>query len=413
MVGMNRFLREIAFLVAGIFVCVVAFVVVLVGFVTGVATLVVWVGLPILVGTLLCARWFADLERAACNATFDNPLPAHAYRPRARWWSVLTDPQAWRDVLHSIVGFPLLLTTGLIGLCWTVLSLGFVTYALWEWSLPRGDADVSGLFGLVTGDNSRVAEIVVNTLLGLVGLVATPFVVRAMAGTRRAFAWALLTNPGAVMRARAEAAEASRDASTKAESHTLSMIERSIHDGPQQRLVRLTMDLQAAQRRMADDPAAAAGHLDEAVLQSREVLEELRAVSRGIAPPVLSERGLVAAVMAAASRCPVDTVVDTDISTSRRYDDEVEAAAYFVVAEALTNVAKHSGATRAAVSIVEDGGLLVVRVEDDGTGGAHLGKGHGLSGLEARVTGVRGRLHIASPTGGPTVLTVMLPRGAA
>ena len=412
MVHMNRFGRELAFLTAGILTCTVAFVVVL-SLLAGRRRDPAGLGRPAGARGHGGLRTVVRRPRACClRASLPGRLPAHAYRTSTRWWDPVLDPQVWRDVLHAILGFAVLLTVGLVGLFWTLGAIGLTSFIAWEWALPRGD--VSGLFGLVTGDDSRVGEIVVNTALGLVSLALAPLVVRAMAATRFAFSRALLTNPAAILRARAEQAEASRDASTRAESHTLSMIERSIHDGPQQRLVRLTMDLQAAQRRMrSEDQDTAATYLDEAVQQSREVLEELRAVSRGIAPPVLSERGLVSAVMAAASRCPVDTVVDTDVGTTRRYDEEVEAAAYFVVSEALTNVAKHSGANHAAVSIVEDGGLLVLRVEDDGNGGAHVGKGHGLAGLEARVTGVRGRIHIASPAGGPTVVTAMLPRGAA
>lgn len=409
---MKRLLRELSFLTAGIVTSLAAFVIVLVLLAFGTATLVVWIGVPVLVAMAACARWFADLERSACDRTFAEPLPPHAYRPARKWWSPILDPQVWRDVIHAILGFAIIFSAGIIAVSWTISALGGVTFAAWEWALPRGD--VSGLFGLITGNNSRVGEIVVNTGLGLLMLVATPVVVRVLAAIRLGFSRALLTSPASVLRARAEEAEASRTASNRAESHTLSMIERSIHDGPQQRLVRLTMDLQAAQRRMqSDDPAAAASYLDEAVEQSREVLAEMRAVSRGIAPPVLSERGLVAAVVAAASRCPVDTVVDTDISTSRRYDGEVEAAAYFVVAEALTNVAKHSGANHASVAMVDDGSVLCIRIEDDGIGGAHVGKGHGLAGLEARVTGIRGQIEVVSPVGGPTTVTAAVPRGTA
>ena len=138
-------------------------------------------------------------------------------------------------------------------------------------------------------------------------------------------------------------------------------------------------------------------------------LAELRALSRGIAPPVLRERGLVAAVLAAAARCPVDTVVDTEVPEAQRFGEAVEAVAYFSVSEALTNVAKHSEARRASVSLVAGATHLEVRVEDDGRGGAHVGKGHGLAGLEARVESVAGALDVRSPTGGPTVVTVRMP----
>jgi signal transduction histidine kinase len=185
-----------------------------------------------------------------------------------------------------------------------------------------------------------------------------------------------------------------------------------MHDGPQQRLVRLAMDLGRAQQQLDTDPEALRNTLDEAVNQTRETLDELRALSRGIAPPVLADRGLPSALAALAGRCtvPVELVVDADLGLPRgRLDAAVENTAYFAVSEALTNVAKHSGATNCWVTVANGPDRLAVQIVDDGGGGAHVGKGHGLSGLADRVRATGGALTVVSPVCGPTEIKVELP----
>jgi len=201
--------------------------------------------------------------------------------------------------------------------------------------------------------------------------------------------------------------EGGRDAARVAEAASLRRLERDIHDGPQQRLVRLSMDLGRARRQLDQDPAKVAETLDAALLQARETVDELRSLSRGIAPPLLVDRGLRAALgeLMVRSDIPVESVV-------RVPDDlppHVETTVYFVVAEALTNVAKHSGADRVSVQVTAGDGAVTVRVEDDGRGGAHLGKGQGLAGLAQRVAGVDGSLELSSPDGGPTVVAATIP----
>jgi signal transduction histidine kinase len=169
------------------------------------------------------------------------------------------------------------------------------------------------------------------------------------------------------------------------------------------------MDLEAADRRLDDDPERARPLIAEALTQTREALAELRALSRGIAPPVLADRGLAAALAAAAARSTVPVSVEVGLPAGERPAAAVENTAYFVVTEALTNVAKHSGATHATVDVRPHGADLVVRVTDDGVGGAHPAKGHGLSGLSERLSAVEGRLEVVSPVGGPTVVTAWIP----
>jgi signal transduction histidine kinase len=394
--------RQTAFHASGLVVATGAFLTVLPLLVLGLATAVVWLGLPVLVTAASVATWWADVERVHGAGVAQQP-ERPPYLSSTSRLGPLADPQRWRDVVHAIVGFPVRVAAAAVALGWLVIALGTALFVLWEWALPRGD--VSGLYGLVTGRDSRLAEIVVNTALGLVGLLLWPFVLRACTAARTGLARLLLVDESATLRAVAERAEDSRRAVVSAEEHTLNRVERDLHDGPQQRLVRLTMDLESARRRLGDDPEKVDGLLGEALEQSREALGELRALTRGIAPPILTERGLLAAVTAAAGRCPVETTVHTSLTPDRRFDPAVERAAYFLVAEALTNVAKHSGASRAEVTLELEGTLLTVRVEDDGGGGAASGKGHGLAGLADRVRSIGSRLDITSPEGGPTVLT--------
>ena len=201
-------------------------------------------------------------------------------------------------------------------------------------------------------------------------------------------------------------------AAVSAEATALRRLERDIHDGPQQRLIRLAMDLGRARQQLDTDPDSLAHSLDEAIGQTRETLDELRALSRGIAPPVLADRGLPSALAALAGRCtvPVELAVDPQLGTPQgRLDPAVENTAYFSVAEALTNVAKHSGAASCRVTVANGPDSLGIEIVDDGDGGAHVAKGHGLAGLSDRVRATGGTLTVTSPDGGPTEIRVEVP----
>lgn len=400
------FWPRVTYLLAGLPLGVAAFVVGLTGFVAGVPLLIVWLGIPVLAATLWASRGLADLERRGTERATGRALPPHHYRVAVPGFSpaMLRDPQAWRDLLHTLIGFPVRLTAAVLLLAWGLGGLGGLLFVAWEWTLP---ADRHGLYWLLTGTTSRVAEIVVNTVLGAVMLAVLPWLVRALVAVRAALARGLLTNQTAALRARADELAAGRRAAVAAEAGTLRRLERDLHDGPQQRLVRMTMDLEATSRRLDDDPEKARPLLDEAIAQSRETLAELRALSRGIAPPLLADRGLDAALCAASARSPVPVTLDVDVPG--RLPAAVETTAYYVVTEALTNVAKHAAASQATVTAAVDGDRLVVSVVDDGRGGAHSGKGHGLAGLADRLAAVDGTLAITSPAGGPTVVTASLP----
>jgi len=188
-------------------------------------------------------------------------------------------------------------------------------------------------------------------------------------------------------------------------------LERDLHDGAQQRLVGLALDLRLAREKLDDDPAAAGAMLDEASAELAKATEELRELARGIHPAILSDRGLEAAVASLAQRAPLP--VEIDASFDGRLPEPVEAAAYFVVSEALMNVVRHSGADRAEVGIRRDDGRLVVEVADDGNGGADPA-GSGLRGLADRVAALDGRLRVDGAADGGTVVRADIPlRGPA
>jgi signal transduction histidine kinase len=183
-------------------------------------------------------------------------------------------------------------------------------------------------------------------------------------------------------------------------------LERDLHDGAQQRLVGLALDLRLAREKLEDDPKAAATMLDEASAELARATDELRELARGIHPAVLSDRGLEAAVESLAKRAPLPVRIDS--SLDGRLPEPVESAAYFVVSEALTNVVRHSGADRAEVGITRDNGRLLVEVRDDGAGGADP-SGSGLRGLADRVAALDGRLEIEGPASGGTVVRADIP----
>ena len=184
-------------------------------------------------------------------------------------------------------------------------------------------------------------------------------------------------------------------------------IERDLHDGAQQQLVSLAMNLGRAKAKFDTDPEGAKDLVTQAHQDAKDSITELRNVVRGVHPAVLTDRGLDAALSALAARSPVPVRLDVDVR--QRPSPTVEAVAYFVVSESLTNIARHSGATHAVVHIERDGDRLLVSVSDDGHGGAMENPGGGLAGLRDRVAAVDGTFRLqSSPTGGTTV-TVEVP----
>ncbi len=241
--------------------------------------------------------------------------------------------------------------------------------------------------------------------------VVLPWIVR-LADLEADWSTALLRpSPKALLAARVEQLSTSRADAIAAHGAELRRIERDLHDGAQARLVALSMRIGLAKRAYDRDPDAARKLLDDAQDQAEQALTELRHVVRGIHPPILTDRGLVGAVraLAAGSGLRVTVEVEGLEGDGPRAPAAVEAAAYFVVAEALTNVAKHSGSPEASVRIARVRRGLRVEVADRGHGGADESDGSGLLGMRRRVAALDGTVLMSSPAGGPTVIEVELP----
>jgi signal transduction histidine kinase len=206
--------------------------------------------------------------------------------------------------------------------------------------------------------------------------------------------------------ARVEELTESRAGAVEAAETQLRRIERDLHDGAQARLVALGMNLGLAEQQLEKDPAKAHQHLAEAREAAGAALQELRDLARGIHPPILADRGLDAAIRALTAHAGVPVAVDVELDG--RPPEAVETAAYFVAAEGLANALKHAQASRIDIDAHEREDAIVVRVLDDGRGGA-AEDGGGLHGLRQRVEALDGSLRIASPEGGPTVIEAVLP----
>jgi signal transduction histidine kinase len=291
-------------------------------------------------------------------------------------------------------------------------ALGDPTLELAYW-LPEGEryVDAAGRgIRLPEPDGPRaVTEIEqegrrIAALVHDAALLDQPELVRA-AGAAAALA---LENErlDAELRARYEELRASRARLVEASDAARRKIERDLHDGAQQRFVSLALTLRLARNRL-DPESEAAGLVDRGLEELDAGLSELRELARGIHPAVLSERGLAPAIESLAARAPVP--VEVSVLPAQRLPPPVETAAYFLVAEALTNVARYSQASEADVAVRRENGRAVIEVRDDGVGGANPGSGSGLRGIADRVAALDGRLHVESPVGGGTVVRAEIP----
>jgi signal transduction histidine kinase len=386
-------------------------------FFLGVGTAIIWIGVMILPATLIMARGFAALERARIRPVLHRDMPHPYYKKRKeggflrRVITPVTDGQAWLDLLHAVFRFIPSTIAFAFTVVWWAGALGGLSWSLWGWStMQEGNEGLPELLGF---NSDYTTDVIFYLIVGALFALTLYPVVRGVTLLEALFARGLLSGVNelrsqvAEANAAREVAQAQKAAAVSAEATALRKLERDIHDGPQQRLVRLAMDLGRAEQQFTTNPEAARATLAEALTQTRETLDELRALSRGIAPPILVDRGLQAALTALAGRCTIP--VDLDAPAIERLDPAVESTAYFVVAESLTNVAKHSQASEVHVSVQRLATGLLVSVSDDGVGGASLAKGHGLAGLDDRVRAAGGVLSLDSPEGDGTRITAALP----
>ncbi|MET9632849.1 sensor domain-containing protein [Lentzea sp. NPDC006480] len=315
---------------------------------------------------------------------------------------VLADPGSRKEgtwlISHALLGT--LFGAVAIGVPGALLQQPFVPL-IW-WAIPGGFENSFGVH--VDSWPKALLSVPIGIVLALI-LTQLP----RLADLDARWARNLLAPPRASLEKRLAEVVATRAAALQAHGAELRRIERNLHDGTQNKLVGVVMMLGIAERTLQQNPDSALQALLRAQDAAGDALEELRNVVRSIHPPVLDDLGLDGAIQALAARCPVPCVLQAE--HLGRLPAAVEAAAYFAVAEALTNVAKHSGAKHAWVSLGVDGRQLTVLVHDDGKGGADEKQGTGLEGIRGRVAALDGTVDVSSPSGGPTVLTVVLPVG--
>lgn len=413
-----RSARETGFLLAQLPVAIAGAVLVVLVFGLGVPLLLVVIGVAVIAALLAALNGIGEftrdrlrglgfrLERGSVPATGGGGWMRRSLRR-------IRHGQSWMDVLRALLDFPLSIVTVVVAVVWWVVGAASSLYWFWGRYLP--DSDGTGL-ARVLGVDGVVPEWLAHLVLGVAMVITAPWVIRGLVAAHVGLErFALLASRPARLRERIDDLTASRAAVVDSGAQALRRIERDLHDGPQQRLVRATMDVRTALRRIdADDPDAAREPLRSALEQVQSGLDELRALSRGIAPPVLADRGLAAAVASLAGQSPLPVQVEVALDPGRRLGAARETAAYFVVSEALANAGKHSGASAVQVHVDETAsGALRVRVSDDGRGGAHVGKGHGLAGLVDRLSGVDGTLEVVSPEGGGTTVHAVIPPGGA
>lgn len=377
----------------------------------GVASLLAGVGVLLIAITIEGSRIVARIERRRVVLGQPDRLVAHPYRPlRGGVVNILraefADESRWRDALYVAVNFPLVIIELIvIGGLWA-LSLWLLTMPLWYDAVPG--TNLPSFLAPVSGHDG--STILLRTVAGVALLPIAASLSQLVMALHRAVVGGLLcTSESRELRRQVETLRESRSAILDVEATELHRIERDLHDGAQQRLVRLTMDLGLASERIDADPATAKQLLVEGQEQARQALAELRDLVRGIAPSILLDRGLVPALGSIVGRGPVPSVIRSDLPVGQRLPAAIERAAYFVVAEALTNVAKHSAATACEVRCRRDGARLVVEVWDDGAGGATAEPRGGLAGLALRVAGLDGTLTVSSPAGGPTLVRAEFP----
>jgi signal transduction histidine kinase len=352
----------------------------------------------------LIALPLAKLERARLKLVDGRPIsdphqPLSAPGPgtwlRVRYGEAAT----WREV-----GYAVLLITVAPALYLAVAAFAFVDLVLLISPFLIADR---GPVALGFQDVSSAWEALGYFLLGVILLPLVPYLLGLLAGAHAVTARALLQGSGDErLRAELGAVSQSRARLVDAFEVERRRIERDLHDGAQQRLVSLTLKLGIAK---LDVPEASPAHqpLAEAHDQAKELMTELRELIRGLHPRVLTDRGLPAALGELADNASIPVAVHTEIGC--RLPSHVEATAYFVVAESLTNIAKHSGATAATVAVRQANGTLTIEVSDNGVGGADPARGTGLTGLADRIAVIDGRMLMSSPIGGPTLVCVELP----
>ncbi len=423
--------RQIEFAALGLLLAVPSFVFIVVAVTVGLGLSLSFagmlVGLPLLMVSLLGARRLGAVHRGLAGRLLGlqvaSPPPlrsqAGALR-RAR--AVLTDPVGWRACAYLLLKLPLSVLSMIILTYLLLWGLPYLLFPIW-WEILHANGVVIHVPGwlawwkpdpvLVANSVHSLAVSFALVPAGIAVLLYCPWWLRQCNGVDGRLVARLLGPP---LGHRVRELEQTRTRAIDDSAAVLRRIERDLHDGAQAQMVAVAMKLGLAKEKLGTTTGRAQADVERALelvdaahRSAKEAIIELRDLARGIHPPVLDHGlGTALTTLAARSDVPVELVVDL----SERPTAAIETIAYFCAAELLTNVAKHSGARHATLGAVHEGGLLRVRVSDDGNGGARLEERGGLAGLADRVRTVDGTLQINSPPGGPTVVTVELPSHA-
>ncbi|MGW3833843.1 sensor histidine kinase [Streptomyces microflavus] len=350
--------------------------------------------------------WAADWSGVRISAPY-RPFPPDLHGGVTgqveRTTLLLKDPATWRDLQWLLVDMTVGPVVAMLAAALLIYPVEGLVLAAGLWHVFRNDPYWYG-FVPVDSQGTALAALALGVVIFAIGLKAAEPLLRLHFLIARPL---LAPTPEQTLAQRVDRLTETRHEAVDTAASELRRIERDLHDGAQARLVAMGMNLGTIEALIEKDPAQAKKMLAMARESSAEALTELRDLVRGIHPPVLAERGLGDAVKALALRLPVATEVTVELPG--RAEASVESAVYFAVSEALTNAVKHAGGDRIWVDLHHGEGMLRISVTDNGGGGARIGSGSGLSGIERRLGTFDGVLAVSSPAGGPTMVTMELP----
>jgi signal transduction histidine kinase len=379
-------------------------------FLASVGLIAAWIGFPLVLGVVTLLRKFTGVHRRQAGWVLGTTIevPYRQSQDRGlvvRVFDMLKDPATWRDLAFLYVQMTAGMALACVQVALPLGAVGAATLATWWWALPDGaEVDLLGFLPITNTATALVFGIISGVIYTGVWWLVGPYLAQAQAHLTK---WLLAPTERARLANRVQQLTESRADTVDTQAAELRRIERDLHDGAQARLVALGMSLGMAEETVIRNPEAARELLAEARAASSQALAELRDLVRGIHPPVLADRGLDGAIHALVLSYTMP--VDVEIDIPGRLSAPVESAAYFAVAETLTNVVKHAGANKVWIRLTYDDGRLNILVGDDGHGGADPSGGTGLRGIERRLSAFDGTLVVTSPLGGPTVVVMDVP----
>jgi signal transduction histidine kinase len=405
-------LKSFVFLILSFVIGLALFVTFITLFTTGISltltVIMAVIGIPLLALMMVIVPFAGHIERARISSFSGieignpyRPLPEEKFGDKAL--SFLSDGALWRDFLYACLLFPIGLFQFVIAVVGASVPFALIMTPYIVHRFGPGSVD-GPPFYTVNNTVDTIPLVVIGIILGVVAIYTFVILMRAHAVFAR---WLIGPSDRDELVARVETLSETRSRMVGVSLEDRRSIERDIHDSTQPKLVALAMNLGMAKEKIESDPVQARELVESAHKNARDVLSEIRNLVRGLHPSILTDRGLEAAIRSLAGYCSVP--VNIDVELDERPAEDVETTAYYIISEALTNVAKHSQATEAHVMVRMSDGVLTLSVEDDGIGGAAPAAASGLAGLQDRAAALDGTLTIRSPQGGPTKVSARIP----